>query len=142
MKFILKFFAYRLLLKTLLAFVLCFLIAMTPAFALPKSPFLGMSEDSPHLRILRPDRSEPSAQLPLLEDVDVQVSASVTELYSIHNVAMFDHDGGKALMGMSLLLIVPMGFVLVGVGDESAQYAGVGIVVMGMLLTFIGALTR
>ena len=80
------------LLKSLCAFMLSLTLALSPAFALPKSPFLGLDDASaPKMRLLQPsDVNSPFASFDALPmQTSMLASPSNIGLYHLQNVGLF-----------------------------------------------------
>ena len=77
-------------LKSLCAFMLSFTLAVSPAFALPKSPFLGANDDSaPNIHLLQRSEFHSEGSLHLLPSPNLQYSASNVGLYGLTDVSLF-----------------------------------------------------
>ncbi len=105
------------LFQSLCALMLSFALAVSPAFALPKSPFLGMNDDSaPQIQLLERVHFVPDSSLPRsLQSPYLQISASNASLYSIQQVALFHGLGEGAELFAVLGLIMFIGpFLAIG----------------------------
>ena len=93
----------------LLAGMLALTLALSPAFALPKSPFLGLDDASASkMRLLQPSKSASVSINDLLPEANFQSAASNGGLYSINNVSMFKmfSEPGECGVGCGFFLFI------------------------------------
>ncbi len=100
--------------RFLSALALSLLLAIPPASALPKSPFLGIGDPPAPGRLLsQPNLLEPASRLPAF---DLQISPSPQGLYSLNDVALEAPAGpvNFVIYGYLLLTAIPLTTAIVG----------------------------
>ncbi len=97
--------------KFLCAFMISFAIAIQPAFALPKSPFLGMEEESaPRIQLLQPTSVLSQERDPLFGDSLFIAAPSNIGYASLNTVGLFHDPAGYAALGA---IVIAGGVILV-----------------------------
>lgn len=113
------------LFKFLCAFMLSLSLAITPAFAIPKSPFLGANDDStPRIHLL-PQASFDSAEMSLLPQANLQLMASTDGFYSLNNVSMFHGwpcNGWCAVAFYSIVSVTIVIPPLLAIGGQISEH--------------------
>ena len=91
--------------------MISFAIAIQPAFALPKSPFLGMEEESaPKIQLLQPTSVLSQERDPLFGDSLFIAAPSNIGYASLNTVGLFHDPAGYAALGA---IVIAGGVILV-----------------------------
>ena len=100
--------------------MLCFLLIIQPAFALPKSPFLGLKGDSaPGDSLLQPAQIESQASEFLLTSKPFLSSPYELQLNGLNNVALFHgfHCDGFCMLALTYIILgtpILLSFLIIG----------------------------